>query len=127
MTEAEQQTILNTLKEHILADPNVEFGPLTVNQLPDWPGIWIQIAGHEAYLGASYEAALLTAQLSDWWVLSRDGKLLDDDREWFETRATLGKSWEEKELRMFKEERRMRLALNISIATRDKLDNQPEN
>ncbi len=126
--------ILKTFKEYILLARDVEIGPLTENPSPlydngpnfssfrtrgEMPGIWIQVAGHQAYLGASYEAALLTAQLSDWWIPSRDGELLIDDMEWFETRATLGENWAQQELRMFREERRTRLAHNIQLATTD--------
>ncbi len=124
MTEAEQQQILDTFKEAILADPKLEFGPVLENDSPEHLGIWIQVAGYWAFLGASFKSAMLTARLSDWWIPSRDGKLLDDDREWFETRARLGNCWEEKELRMFKQERRTRLALNIGLATRDELTNE---
>lgn len=119
MTKVEEDVLVETFKQAILADPNREFGPVLENDSPERLGIWIQVAGYWAYLGASYKAAMMTAQLSDWWIPSRDGKLLDDDREWFETRARLGNCWEEKELRMFKQERRTRLALNIGIATRE--------
>ena len=117
MTEAEQHQILTTFKESIVADPKLEFGPIIEDHSPDQPGIWIQAAGYQAYLGTSYEAALLTAQLSDWWIPSRDGNLTADDIEWFDTRAILGENWEKREIPMFKEERRTRLAHNIGIAT----------
>ena len=58
---------------------------------------------------------MLTAQLSDWWIPSRDGDLTADDIEWFDTRAKLGETWKKRELPMFKEERRTRLALNIGF------------
>lgn len=126
MTETERLQILKTFKEAIVANPRIEIGPILENDSPERLGIWIQVAGYWAYLGGSFRAAMLTAQLSDWWIPNRDGKLLDDDREWFETRARLGDCWKEKELRMFKQERRTRLAHNIGIATNDELNSEPE-
>ncbi|MCA8989224.1 MAG: hypothetical protein KDA78_16370 [Planctomycetaceae bacterium] len=122
MTESEQQKIIETVKKFILADPQTEIGPISEKVTVTGTDIWIQIASHQAYLGSSYAAAMLTAQLSDWWIPSRDGNLLDDDRKWFETRAEIGMGWENRELRMFKEERRTRLALNIGLATNGELD-----
>lgn len=127
MTEAERLQILETFKEAIMANPHIEFGPVLENDSPESMGIWINIAGQQAYLGANYASAMLTAQLSDWWIPSRDGNLMDDDREWFETRATLGKNWEEQEPPMFKEERRIRQAQNIGLATDDELNDEQEN
>lgn len=127
MNEAEKDQILELFKECIVADPDLEFGPVIENASPEFTGIWIQVAGHLAYLGASHEAAMLTARLSDWWIPKRDGNLLDDDREWFETRAKIGKVWEQQELRMFKQERRTRLAHNIGLATRGDLNYEQEN
>jgi len=126
MTEAERLQILEAFKEAIVANPQIEFGPVLENDSPKTMGIWIQVSGYWAYLGANYKAAILTAQLSDWWIPSRDGKLTNDDREWFETRATLGNNWEEQEVPMFKQERRTRLALNIQIATTDELPDESE-
>ena len=113
MTKAEEITLIETLKEAIQADPKVEIGPVIENS----SGIWISVAGQQAYLGSSYQSAMMTAQLSDWWIPSRDGKLTGDDQEWFETRATLENRWEEQEIPMFKEERRIRLAHNIQLVT----------
>lgn len=127
MTEAERHRILETFKIAIYADPEIEIGPVTELFSSARSEIWIHVAGHRAYLGGSYLAALFTAQLSDWWILDRDGNLLDDDREWFESRAKIGERWEEWELPIFKQERRMRLAQNIQIATSDKLENEWEN
>ncbi|TWT60835.1 hypothetical protein [Rubinisphaera italica] len=127
MTEQEKDQILKLFKECIVANPDLEFGPIIEDDSCEYKGIWIQVAGYQAYLGASYQAAMLTAQLSDWWIPSRDGNLLDDDREWFETRAMIGNDWEQQELRMFKQERRTRLALNIGLATRGDLKDEREN
>lgn len=127
MTEAERLQILEAFRDAIQADPRIVIGPITEDIKSTGTEIWINVAGQQAYLGTNYKAAMLTAQLSDWWIPSRDGKLTEDDREWFETRATLGDNWEEKELPMFKEERRMRLAQNIQIATNDELKDEQEN
>lgn len=126
MTELEKQHLLTTFKEYIVADPNIEIGPVAENPTPAKPGIWMPVAGELAYLGASYEASLLTAQLSDWWIPERDGEMLSDDVEWFEQRAKLGENWKEKELRMFRQERRTRLTFNIGLATNGELDNDQE-
>lgn len=123
MTKAEEEDLFETFKEAIHADPKVEIGPVVENST----GIWISVAGKQAYLGSSYQSAMMTAQLSDWWIPSRDGKITDDDREWFEARATLGSSWEEQEIPMFKEERRTRLAHNIGLATNDELESEQDN
>lgn len=123
MTEAEENNIIEVFKEAIHAGPETEIGPIVRNARE----IWINVAGQLAYLGGSYEAALLTARLSDWWIPERAGNLMKDDREWFETRAKLGNGWENRELPMFKEERRTRLAQNIQLATSDEPDNEPEN
>ena len=127
MTEAERLLILEAFRDAIQADPRIVIGPITEDIKSTGIEIWISVAGQRAYLGANYKAAMLTAQLSDWWIPSRDGKLTEDDREWFETRATLGNNWEERELPMFKEERRIRLAQNIQIATNDELKDEQEN
>ena len=141
MTESEELEILTTFKDCILADPLLEIGPIVDNPSPEsdyspifgcfltrWnqPGIWIRVAGEWAYLGSSFESALFTAQLSDWWFPNRDGELLRDDIDWFETRSSLGDSWEYWELPMFREERRMRLAQNISLATDDNFSDRQE-
>lgn len=126
ITELEQQQLLTTFKKHIVADPRIEIGPVAENPTPVKPGVWMPVAGELAYLGASYEASLLTARLCDWWIPERDGEMLSDDVEWFEQRAKLGENWEEKELRMFRQERRTRLALNIGLATSGELDNDQE-
>ncbi len=123
MTKAEEIILIETLKEAMHADSNVEISPV----LESSKGIWISVAGQQAYLGGSYQAAMMTAQLSDWWIPTRDGNLADDDREWFEVRAKLGENWEEQEIPMFKEERRIRLAHNIQLATSDELENEQEN
>lgn len=127
VTEAERLQILEAFRDAIQADPRIEIGSITEDIKSTGTEIWINVAGQQAYLGANYRAAMLTAQLSDWWIPSRDGKLTEDDREWFEARATLGNNWEERELPMFKEERRMRLAQNIQIATNDELKDEQEN
>ena len=127
MTEAERLQILEAFRDAIQADPRIVIGPITEDIKSTGTEIWINIAGQQAYLGTNYKAAMLTAQLSDWWIPSRDGKLTEDDREWFETRATRGNNWEEQELPMFKEERRIRLAQNIQIATNDELKDEQEN
>ncbi|WP_237228825.1 hypothetical protein [Rubinisphaera sp. JC750] len=127
MTEAERLQILEAFRDAIQADPRIEIGPVTEAIKLTGTEIWINVAGQQAYLGANYKAAMLTAQLSDWWIPRRDGKLTEDDQEWFETRATLGNNWEERELLMFKEERRIRLAQNIQIATIDELKDEQEN
>ena len=127
MTEAERLQILEAFRDAIQADPRIVIGPITEDIKSTGTEIWINVAGQQAYLGTNYKAAMLTAQLSDWWIPSRDGKLTEDDREWFETRATLGNNWEERELPMFKEERRIRLAHNIQIATNDELKDEQEN
>ncbi|MEZ5941154.1 MAG: hypothetical protein R3C18_07170 [Planctomycetaceae bacterium] len=124
MTESEQQEILATLKECIVADPNVRIGPVTKDLSPHHSGLWVPIGDILAYLGASVKAAMLTAQQSDWWIPSRDGPLTEDDVEWFEVRATFGEAWEQNEIPLFKEERRRRLALNIQLATTDDLGNE---
>ncbi|MEZ6088250.1 MAG: hypothetical protein R3C05_09550 [Pirellulaceae bacterium] len=70
MTEAEKEVLVETFKEAIHADPKVEIGPVVENSR----GLWITVAGQQAYLGGSCKSALLTAQLSDWWIPSRDGE-----------------------------------------------------
>lgn len=117
MTETERQKILTVFKECILADSVLQIGPVLENPTPDKPGIWIHVEGELTYLGRCYNSALMTARLSDWWIPERDGKMMADDIEWFESRATLGDDWEKQEVRMFREERRTRLALNIGLAT----------
>lgn len=123
MTKAEENALIETLREAIHANAKIEIGPVVENST----GIWISVAGKQAYLGSSYQSAKMTAQLSDWWIPGRDGEITDDDREWFEARTTLGSSWEEQEIPMFKEERRTRLAHNIGLATNDELNSEPGN
>jgi len=122
LTESEKQQILKVLKEQIVAAPRADIGPVTESPTPDKVGIWIPVVGEWAYLGASQEAAFLTAKLSDWWIPERDGELTQDDTQWFEQRAKLGDNWMDAEIRMYQEERRRRVALNVTLATDDDSD-----
>lgn len=117
MNDYEKQEILSTLKESIFSDPKLKIGPVFEKSMDDGGGIWVMIAKHEAYLGACHESAMLTAKLSDWWIQGRDGELTTDDRKWFERRAKLGDQWEQQEIPIYREERRLRLAQNIGLAT----------
>lgn len=119
MTEQERQQLLKIFIECIVAHPAVTIGPVLENSGPDRPGVWIRVLDQVAYLGTTFESAVFTAQQSDWWIPDRDGGLLTDDIEWFEERAKLGEEWEQKELPMFREERRIRRTLNIQLATDD--------
>ncbi len=127
MTEEEKQQILRTFIDCICAEKGTKIGPVRDHSGSDPSGIWIPIMGEQAYLGKTFEAAMLTARLSDWWILPRDGKMLLDDIEWIEERATLGENWEQQEIPMFKEERRIRLAFNIQLAVNDDPDFLKEN
>jgi len=118
----QKQALLATVTEYINAKEGADIGPVLVSPNPEFPGIWVIVYGEWAYLGKSIDAAMLTAQLSDWWVHGRDGEMLSDDIDWFEERATLGENWEQKELKMFKEERRTRLTFNISLASSDEYE-----
>lgn len=119
MAEQQREQLLKTIAECIEVHPNVPIGPVLENSNPDRPGIWFRVLDQVAYLGATFESAMLTAQLSDWWFPERDGRLLTDDIQWFEERARLGEGWQQKEFPMFKEERRTRRTLNIELATDD--------
>lgn len=103
----------------IVAHPEGPFGPVEESSTPDRTGIWIRVLNQWAYLGLTIESALFTARLSDWWITERDGPMLTDDVQWFEERSRLGESWEQQELWMFQEERRIRRVLNVEIATDD--------
>jgi len=118
----QKQALLATVTEYIAAKKGADIGPILVSPSLEFPGIWVIVYGEWAYLGKSMDAAMLTAQLSDWWVHGRDGEMLPDDIDWFEERATLGENWEQKELKMFKEERRTRLTFNISLASNDEYE-----
>lgn len=122
MTEEEKQQLLSTIFDCICADEEIKIGPVLDPSKLGLLGIWVLIMKVPAYFGKTFQAAMLTAQLSDWWILPRDGKMLIDDIEWIEERATLGENWEQKEIPMFKEERRIRLAFNIQLATSDDPD-----
>lgn len=119
MTQQQREQLLKTVAACIMAHPDVRMGPVLENSDPNRPGIWIRVLDQTAYLGATFEAAMLTARLSDWWIPERDGRLLTDDIEWFEERARLGEDWQRKELLMFREERRIRRTLNVELATDD--------
>lgn len=126
MTEEEKRHILDTFIESICAADNAKISPVEEHSHEGQSGIWIHVEGKLAYLGRSYKSALMTARLSDWWIPERDGKMMADDIEWFESRATLGDDWEQQEVRMFREERRFRLAHNIGLASGGELDNDQE-
>lgn len=66
LTATQREEVVRTIKECIHADTNVEVGPILENPNPNEPGIWILVTGHRGYLGASFQAALKTSQLSDW-------------------------------------------------------------
>lgn len=119
VTEEQREQLRQEVMEWIVAHPEVQFGPVEESSTPDRPGIWIRVLDQWAYLGQTIESALFTARLSDWWIADRDGSLLPDDILWFEERARLGESWEQQELNMFQEERRIRRVLNIELATDD--------
>ena len=118
MNEQQRAELLATVKDRIVAEEGSPIGPILINPAKR-PGIWVVVHCLWAYLGSSFSAAMLTAVLSDWWITERDGELWEEDLEWFERRAHLGKDWEQFELPLFKEERRIRLAHNIQLATTD--------
>ncbi len=122
LTDEESRRLIKTVIEYIYAKKDAPIGPVIEIETAERREIWVKIMGENGYFGATLPAAMLTATLSDWWIPSRDGRMLDDDFDWFERRAELGQDWEKPELRMFKEERRHRLALNIGLATNGTLN-----
>ena len=120
MTPEERQQILDTVIDFIVAEPNPNIGPILETHPPDQPGIWVQVYGKPAYLGASYESAMLTAQLCDWWVPGEyEQDIPLEEVKWFEERVKLGDSWEEKETKAQKTKRRERRIQNVDLATDD--------
>lgn len=125
MTSDEADQILDLIRTAIVADPDVAIGPVRKQANNGVEGIWLHVDGEVAYLGKTIAAAKRTADKSDWWIPERDGKLSNDDIEWFEKRAELGAEWELHELPTFKQERRQRLALNIGMATDPNVHHEP--
>lgn len=111
--------LLQRVLEYIVAPADSGIGPVLVDASPELPGVWLKLPNHFAFLGPNIESAWLTAELSDWWIPQRDGELSVEDRNWFQRRATLGDDWKTHELPIYREERRIRLAHNIQLATDD--------
>lgn len=126
MTEEEQQTLLGIISEAFPPEDQIYIGAVYENQISSEQGIWVEINKSKAFFGLTIQSALFTARKADWWYPRRDGKLIQDDFEWFELRASLGKNWEESEPKMMKAESRSRVALNIQMETGISEDSLPD-
>lgn len=117
MTEEDRQKIIDAILEILLPEDHQYLGAVQENPSLSEPGIWVEINRSKAFFGTTVKAAVFTAGQMDWWYPLRDGKLLKDDYEWFELRATLGNSWKASEPSLMKSESRTRIALNIQMTT----------
>lgn len=78
-------------------------------------GWWVRIGKNFAYLGATYEAAILTAQLGDWFIPARDGaSCWQECNQWWEARARTP-LWEEEESTEQEDNRQLRTKANLEF------------
>ena len=111
--DEEQQTMLQrAIRTTVLPEYVHEIGEVKVKWVDDRAGIWVEIAGEDAFFGQSLAAAMMTADECDWLFLSKHPPMLDDDWTWFDERLALGQSWKEKVTRMKRQESRERVATN---------------
>lgn len=109
----EQQTMLRwTIRTTVLPEYVHEIGEVKMKWVDDRAGIWVEIAGEDAFFGQSLAAAMMTADECDWLFLSKHPPMLDDDWTWFDERLAHGQSWKEKVTRMKRQESRERVATN---------------
>jgi hypothetical protein len=97
MTEEDRQKIIDAILEILLPEDHQYLGAVQENPSLSEPGIWVEINRSKAFFGTTVKAAVFTAGQMDWWYPLRDGKLLKDDYEWFELRATFGNNWKASE------------------------------
>jgi hypothetical protein len=96
----------------VLPEFSHEIGEAKVKWVADRVGIWVEIAGEDAYFGQTIEAAMMTADECDWLFLIKHPPMLDEDWTWFDDRLAYGKLWRDKVLPMKREESRTRVATN---------------
>ena len=126
MSSEEREVLVALACECINADTASALGPVVIDVSPELPGIWLQVVGQFGFLGCSAKSATLTAELSDWWIPSRDGDMTEDDLAWFECRVRFRGELENYETIQFRQERRLRNYLNRSLVSDGELPEYPE-
>lgn len=110
--ELGSQKLKRAIRETVLPEYVHMIGEPKMKWVAERAGIWVDIAGEDAYFGQTMEAALLTTCECDWIFLSKHPPMLDDDWTWFDDRLFFGASWEDDVLPMKREESRERVATN---------------
>ncbi|WP_430452747.1 hypothetical protein [Rhodopirellula europaea] len=112
LDEGQQTMLRRAIRTTVLPEFVHEIGEVKVKWVDDRAGIWVEIAGEDAYFGQSLAAAMMTAAECDWLFLSKHPPMLDDDWTWFGERLVYGQSWREKVAPMKRQESRERVATN---------------
>jgi len=112
LTEEDQVKLKRAIRETILPEFIHLVGEVRVMWVADRAGIWVEMAGEDAFFGLTMDAAMMTAWECDWLFLSKHPPMLDDDWTWFDDRLLHGESWKEKVVPMKREESRERVATN---------------
>ncbi len=73
------EKLRRVIQETVLPEYEHEIGEAKIKWVPERVGIWVKIAGEDAYFGQTMEAALLTAWECYWMILSGHPPMLDED------------------------------------------------
>jgi len=106
------EELRRVIQKIVLPEYEHEIGEAKMKWVAERAGIWVEMAGEDAYFGQTIEAALLTAWECDWIFLSRHPPMLDEDWTWFDDRLAHGEAWKDRVVPMKRQESRERVATN---------------
>ncbi|QDS88094.1 hypothetical protein EC9_22800 [Rosistilla ulvae] len=110
LSERDRASLKQAIQTTVLPEYVHKIGEVRMKWVADRAGIWVEIAGEDAYFGQTIEAAMMTAQECDWIFLSKHPPMLDDDWTWFDERVAHGESWQDRVVPMKRQESRERVA-----------------
>jgi hypothetical protein len=119
-----QKVIREAIIETLLPEVDDVVGDLTSDPHGKDFGWWILLGGQKAFLGRSFTAALVTANLGDWLIYPRDGYPTKEVIAWFDVRAH-DPDWKRLESPEQRKLRRERITLNTEL-TMDELVSHTE-